>query len=197
MLKRLNVIIILILIISTGIAAGYFLKSKGSVIGKPISNKCYTSLDVPENILDNIGLKGNVSQIINGSTIWNYGKVTLIYVGADYCPYCAASYSSSTVIFEGYEIMSRNYVPQQQLPISVQTLMKEYDPQGIIPFLDIDNRYIIIGSQYSPLVIRGLSWFQICSQLGNPKSNIADEIDGSANLIIHYINNSIINSTGT
>jgi hypothetical protein len=61
------------------------------------------------------------------------------------------------------------------------------DQSGAVPFLDIANRYILAGAQYSPQVLAGLSAAQIASQLANPSSPVAQAIDGSARIIVAAI----------
>jgi Domain of unknown function (DUF929) len=61
------------------------------------------------------------------------------------------------------------------------------DQSGAVPFLDIANRDILAGSQYSPQVLAGLSASQIASQLRHPSSPVAKAIDGSAKVIIAAI----------
>jgi hypothetical protein len=61
------------------------------------------------------------------------------------------------------------------------------DQSGSVPFLDIANRYILAGAQYSPQVLAGLSAAQIASQLTNPSSQVAQAIDGAAQVIIAAI----------
>jgi hypothetical protein len=62
------------------------------------------------------------------------------------------------------------------------------DQSGAVPFLDIDNHYILAGAQYNPQVLAGLSAAQIASQLSNPSSPVAKAVDGSARVIIAAIN---------
>jgi hypothetical protein len=62
------------------------------------------------------------------------------------------------------------------------------DQSGAVPFLDIANRYILAGAQYSPQVLAGLSAAQIAGQLANPSSQVAQAIDGSARVIVAAIN---------
>jgi hypothetical protein len=61
------------------------------------------------------------------------------------------------------------------------------DQSGAVPFLDIANRYILAGAQYSPQVLASLSAAQIASQLRNPSSPVAQAIDGSANVVVAAI----------
>jgi hypothetical protein len=61
------------------------------------------------------------------------------------------------------------------------------DQSGSVPFLDIANKYVLAGAQYNPQVLAGLSAAQIASQLGNPSSQVAQAIDGSAQVIVTAI----------
>jgi hypothetical protein len=61
------------------------------------------------------------------------------------------------------------------------------DQSGSLPFLDIDNRYILAGAQYDPQVLAGLSVNQIASQLDDPASPVAMAVDESANALIAAI----------
>jgi hypothetical protein len=61
------------------------------------------------------------------------------------------------------------------------------DQSGSVPFLDIDNHYILAGAQYDPQVLAGLSMSQIASQLDNPASPVAMAIDESASTLIAAI----------
>jgi hypothetical protein len=61
------------------------------------------------------------------------------------------------------------------------------DQSGSVPFLDIDNHYILAGAQYDPQVLAGLSMSQIASQLDDPASPVAMAIDESANALIAAI----------
>jgi hypothetical protein len=71
------------------------------------------------------------------------------------------------------------------------------DQSGAVPFLDIANRYILAGAQYSPQVLAGLSAAQIASQLANPSSPVAQAIDGSARVIVAAINQVLAGGTGS
>ena len=69
------------------------------------------------------------------------------------------------------------------------------DQSGAVPFLDIANRYILAGAQYSPQVLAGLSAAQIASQLSNPASPVARAIDGTAQVIVAAINQVLHDNT--
>ncbi len=69
------------------------------------------------------------------------------------------------------------------------------DQSGAVPFLDIANRYILAGAQYSPQVLAGLSAAQIASQLSNPASPVARAIDGTAQVIVAAIDQVLHDNT--
>ena len=69
----------------------------------------------------------------------------------------------------------------------VPPYVNSVDQSGSVPFLDIDNRYILAGAQYDPQVLAGLSISQIASRLRDPGSPVAKAIDGSADVLIAAI----------
>ena len=69
----------------------------------------------------------------------------------------------------------------------VPPYVNNVDQSGSVPFLDIDNQYILAGAQYDPQVLAGLSIGQIASRLRDPGSPVARTIDGSANVLIAAI----------
>jgi hypothetical protein len=156
------------------------------------------------------------------------GLPVITYVGAEYCPYCAAerwalavalsrfgtftnlsgtqsggsdvfpntqtlsfygsSYSSPYLHFDAVEEASNRqvggtYQTLQQPTAAQSALLARYDTAGSIPFLDIANRYVINGASYSPQVLQGLTRAQIADRLNDPKSPVAQAIDGTANQI--------------
>ncbi len=166
------------------------------------------------------------------------GKPEVLYVGAEYCPFCAAqrwaltvalshfgsftgletTHSSSsdvdpdtpTLSFYGstYTSTALDFVPVelstnqvvgggyptlQRLTPAQQSLLDAYDrapytsQPGAIPFIDIGNRFVIIGASYDPAVLRGKSFPQIADALSHPASAIAQAVDGTANLFVTAI----------
>jgi hypothetical protein len=188
---------------------------------------------VPPSTLDQIGSPpgvtppaslGTGTSLLRGAD----GKPEILYVGAEYCPYCAAerwalavalsrfgtfnnlsqTHSSSSDVFPDTQTLSfygssyssqyldfvpveeatntvvgGSYQPLQSATAAEQALMAEYDGQGSIPFIDIGNRFAIVGSSYSPQVLQGLTRAQIARQLSDPASPVARAIDGTANEI--------------
>ena len=109
-----------------------------------------------------------------------------------------ASYESSGLTLRTTELTDNRGRRLQPLTALDTTLIRRYDvppyvnsaaQSGAVPFLDIGNRYILAGAQYSPQVLAGLSQAQIASQLRDPASPVAQAIDGSAKVIIAAIDN--------
>ena len=148
---------------------------------------------------------------------------TVLYIGAEYCPYCAAmkwalvtalnrfgtfnglalSLSSAHDIFPltptlalahaRYEspyvtaqtIETEGKAPGQALPLTpIQVAaLHRLDPSGAIPFLLIGNRYLLIGSPYSPAILHGANWHIIAAQLFTATTPTARIILGAGNEI--------------
>ena len=70
------------------------------------------------------------------------------------------------------------------------------DQSGAVPFLDIDNLYVLAGAQYNPQVLAGLSVSEIAAQLDDPASPVARAVDQSANVLIGAIEQ-VLRPTGT
>ena len=100
-----------------------------------------------------------------------------------------AVYTSPYISFVGVE----EYGPggtsdvRQPLTSDQQALVSQYNPQASIPFIDFGNSYSIVGAQVSsPDTING-NWTHIASQLNNPNSNVAKNLDVAANYLISAI----------
>jgi hypothetical protein len=84
-----------------------------------------------------------------------------------------------------------------QAPTALDTeLIDSYDvppyvnsaeQSGAVPFLDIDNRFVLAGAQYDPQVLAGLTMSKIAAQLDDPTSPVAQAVDRSADALIAAI----------
>jgi thiol-disulfide isomerase/thioredoxin len=198
---------------------------------------------VPASTLDAVGKGTGVSPLQptqgNPAALTSGGKPEILYVGAEYCPYCAAerwamavalsrfgtfsnlklihssgsdvypntptlsfyksSYTSNYVDFQPVEWYSTTPAATKgtyktlQVPTTAQmSLFTKYDAPpyvqsstdaGSFPFIDIGNKYLVIGAQYVPSNLANLTWSQVASDIRNPSSPVAKEIDGTANSI--------------
>lgn len=203
-------------------------------LNQPISSSLHNQITgVSSSTLASIG-KGSatVSGLTkpNGSPLIHNGKPEFLYIGADYCPYCAVerwaivvalsrfgtlsgiqymlsgpsdgnistvtfsnvSYTSSYIAFQAVEIADRQGNALQAMTAAQQSVFAQYDSSKAIPFVDIYNKYIIVGAQppitsVSNNLFSGLSWSQIGSRLNSSSSAIAMAVDGSANYLITMI----------
>ncbi len=181
------------------------------------------------------GIYPNAVQTVRhaGAVLRSGGKPQVVFVGAEYCPYCAAerwalatalsrfgtfsglqlihssssdvypstptlsfdkaTYTSKYLVFTSTEAATVDETALQPLTALDKTLMKKYDAppyvpssqdSGSFPFVDIGNRYVIIGASYDPGLLAGLSWQQIGADLAHPASSAAGRaIDATANRI--------------
>ena len=118
----------------------------------------------------------------------------------------AARYRSAELTLRTTELTTNTGQPLQPQTTLDTRLIDTYDvppyvnsadQSGAVPFLDIANRYILAGAQYSPQVLAGLSATQIASQLANPSSPVAQAIDGSARVIVAAINQVLAGRAGS
>lgn len=93
----------------------------------------------------------------------------------------SATYTSDVIAFQSVEASDRDGNGLQSPSAAQQALITKYDQGDTIPFLDIGNGYVLLQPSYMPDAIRGMSWSQIATALGNPESPQAQAIIGSAN----------------
>jgi hypothetical protein len=98
-----------------------------------------------------------------------------------------ATYNSSLISFVPVEQQDRSENPLMTATADQTNLMNAYDTKGSIPFVDIGNRYTLVGAQIQPPVLANANWTQIGSQLNNVSNSYAQNIDGAANRLIGAI----------
>jgi hypothetical protein len=159
------------------------------------------------------------------------GKPKVLYVGAEFCPFCAAerwalvaamgrfgsfsnlgqtsssgtdsypntqtlsfhgaTYSSSELSFTAYETTDRDRKTLDKVSAEDEAVAAKYDAPpyvskdsaGAIPFLDIGGKWMISGASFDPDVLKGKTHEEIATAMGDPKSDIAKAVDGTANVI--------------
>lgn len=200
---------------------------------------------VPVSVLEAAGL-GNTPVVTPPKVIKNTPLLTksglprIVYIGADYCPYCAAQrwafivalsqfgsfsklvdmtsstsdvfggtstfsfygsvYSSPYITFTPVETNTNTQVngsyPTLQTPTKTENdLITKYDAppyvssasSGGIPFIDIANKFVMSGAQYTPGALSGMSRGTIAGSLSLPTTPPGSYIDASANWLIAAI----------
>ena len=119
-----------------------------------------------------------------------FSSSTDIYPHLASWSFAGARYSSPYFSFEAAELNSSTpkgkdgYKALQVMTPPERAAFGHYDPQGSLPFVDIGDRYVTVGSSSSPSVLEGLSLAQVGQSLANPSSPVAKAVDGSANYLI-------------
>ena len=175
---------------------------------------------VPAATFDAIGTGG--AQFpptpLKSAPLTQNGKPKLLYVGAEWCPFCAAqrwvmavalsrfgtfshlgevysaatdgdiasltfhgaTYRSPYLAFDAVEVQDRNHNTLGKLSAADTALYAAYATG--FPFIDVAGKYLV-GAMYDPTVLSGLSQAQIAAALKDPKSQVAQAIVGSANVL--------------
>jgi hypothetical protein len=198
-----------------------------------VNGQTLRSVGVPTDVVGPTKIAGGGARLVGPD-----GKPEILFVGAEYCPYCAAerwalvvalsrfgsfaglkathssltdmypgtqtlsfygsTYSSTGLDFTPVEIATNQavggrYGTLQTLTSSQQSVLNRYDgppyttQPGAIPFIDVANRFVMIGASYNPGVLQGRSIGEIAGALSHPSSPIAQAIDGTANVLVAAI----------
>jgi len=77
------------------------------------------------------------------------------------------------------------FPPLRRPPGWAQALMRRDGNGSEVPFLDVDNRVVMVGAQigFSPGVLQGRSMAQIGGELASPTAPVAQAVVGEANVI--------------
>jgi thiol-disulfide isomerase/thioredoxin len=189
---------------------------------------------VPASTLNAVGKGSNVTALTATSArqpaLTSGGKPEIVYMGAEYCPYCAAerwamvvalsrfgtfsnlhfihsastdiypntptlsfyksTYTSKYVTFAPVEMygLKDNGVILQKPTAAEAALMNKYDPPisgegSPFPFVDLGNKYLVLGAQYLPSTLAKLTWAEVAADVRDPNSAVAQGVDGTANAI--------------
>jgi hypothetical protein len=232
------VVVVIVALVAVKLAQGSS-SAPAAASGTASSSVVAKVTSIPQSTYDAVGVgtvAAALSPIRPAQPITAGGKPRVLYVGAEYCPYCAAerwavvaalsrfgtfrglgetrssssdvfpstatlsfhgaSYSSRYLAFSGYETQSNqrqgnSYAPLDTLPSSDEAIFSKinappYVPAaaaGGIPFVDLGGHSFISGATYDPGVLKGLSHQQIADRVADPSTDVAKNIDGSANMI--------------
>ena len=121
-----------------------------------------------------------------------------VYPGLESWSFASSHYSSPYLAFDPVELSfhrtgastpgpATGYVTVATLSPADRHLYDAYDTGGTIPFVDIANTAVVVGSSASPAPPQGLSLGQISSALSDPSSTVARTLDGAANTLIKSI----------
>jgi thiol-disulfide isomerase/thioredoxin len=223
----------LVIVIVVALVVVYSLRKPGKNLGSGHLPTAVASniTGVPASTLAKIGTgplpaSGLPLKAISDTPLTSAGKPEMLYIGAEFCPYCAAmrwsmavamsrfgtfgpftgihssstdvypntptltfvnqKYSSPYFTFTSIEHQKVNHALLQPVTKAQQALWTKYDTTNGstgYPFIDFGNKTIITGPLFVPSVLHGLTWAQVASQLKNPSSPVAQNVNGAANYI--------------
>jgi hypothetical protein len=99
-------------------------------------------------------------------------------------------YTSSYFSWEAADGVGSGFPSPANMTKQELSSFKTYDKApytpyaGSIPFIDIDNRYLVLGSSASIGPLQGLTASEITKDLSDPSSRVARAMDGAANYAI-------------
>lgn len=136
------------------------------------------------------------SMIVALSRFGTFSNLHLITSSEDSIPtftFYKSSYTSPYLVFTPKEIYDQNRNTLETLDAQHQANFDKFNQApytnsaGSIPFLNIGNRYILVGAGYQPSIIASDSWQSIATALGDPNTPEAQNIIGNANYLTAVI----------
>jgi thiol-disulfide isomerase/thioredoxin len=167
------------------------------------------------------GSIGSLPKKISDAPLTKGGKPEMLFVGGEFCPYCAAerwsmvqalsrfgtfsnlseisssstdtdpntptfsfyksNYASKYVSFVPVENEDRSGKQLVPMTTAEEKIFTKYT--NGFPFVDFGGKYIITTPSYDPATLKGLTQAQVAAQLNDPKSKVAQGVDGAANAI--------------
>jgi thiol-disulfide isomerase/thioredoxin len=119
-MKRKNIYLLILVLIAVAVAL--LVAFSGSATGtsvtsfdnKPVPESLLSALQIPESLSSSIGigLAKNIPNKVTGASLTINGKPEILYVGAEFCPYCAIERWSLVIAlsrfgsFSGLEYMT-------------------------------------------------------------------------------------------
>lgn len=135
------------------------------------------------------------SEIVALSRFGTFTKVsemasssTDIYSDTPGFTFYLSAYTSKFISFKAYVIADRNQDPLMRMPAVIQNFVTKYDvgpfpgEAGAIPFFDVGNQVVQIGSPSSPASLAGLTPDQIGAKL-DVATSLTRSIVASANYL--------------
>ncbi len=103
--------------------------------------------------------------------------------------FLGAVFTSPYVNFTAVELENVNHQPLMSLSKSQTTLVNKYDTPkfvpgitaGSIPFVDFGNRFLQVGSSFSPALLAGLKAAKIASNLSDHSNAVTQSILATSN----------------
>ncbi len=114
-------------------------------------------------------------------------SLTDVFPGLRSWSFTGARYVSKYFKLDAFESSQGS---SQPYPPDLNALVNKYDrtpyttTAGGIPFTDVGNHFLVIGSPSSPAPLMHLSQAQVAADLRHPESAVARTVDGAANYLV-------------
>lgn len=182
---------------------------------------------IPSKTYDAVGAgaqSNTAPQAADGNALTKNGKPEVLYIGAEFCPFCGmqrwaltaalsrfgtfsglrtgissasdnpaniptltylhAKYTSKYLTFTAYETADRDGKALQKPDAKSLALMKKYDSNGTIPFLDYGGQFGYVGANFQGAAyMSNVSGNSIAEKLKDPNSTESQGILGTANIL--------------
>jgi Domain of unknown function (DUF929) len=118
-----------------------------------------------------------------------YSSASDVFAGTPTLSFHGASYTSKYITFQSVEEETETGVTLEQESQKQAVLLAQFDAPpygpkgGSIPFVLIGGHAVVVGTQYAPDPLQGLTHVQIAKALSDPKSGVAKGAIGAANLL--------------
>lgn len=112
-------------------------------------------------------------------------SLTDVYPGLESWSFTGAHYVSKYFKLDAFETRPQSL----SAPAGLSTLMKKYDRAPYtqstgIPFIDLGDQFVVIGSPTNVAPLLHLSRAQVAADLRHPHSTVARTVDGAANYLV-------------
>jgi hypothetical protein len=94
-----------------------------------------------------------------------------------------AMYTSQYLRFDPIILYAKNGKPLEHATTAEKHKLSTFHARGSFPALDLAGAFGVVGLDFSPGILAGLSPTQIAGELADPTSAVAPYIDGEANLL--------------
>jgi thiol-disulfide isomerase/thioredoxin len=88
---------------------------------------------------------------------------TDVYPSTPTFTFVSATYTSSFLVFQAYELQDRSRNALESAPQDFMTIFSQFG--STYPFLDISNRFVVADSFYYPTLFQGKNWTQIITDI--------------------------------
>ncbi|MGI0141914.1 MAG: DUF929 family protein [Candidatus Micrarchaeales archaeon] len=201
--RNIAIIVVIGLIV---VAALIWHSTRGSTSGLAkydnvlVGSSFLSNLNVPNSVLSQIGIgaAGNFPTKINGKpALTNTGKPEILYIGAEYCPYCAAERWPMVIALSRFGTFSNlHYMTSSATDFDASTptftFYNSTYQSSYISFVPVEmTTNVQAAANYSGPTMQG---YPVLQQLNDSQNNIVSALNPGGGIpFINFANKSFIN----